>query len=152
MRIFMTAAIIATTFGAAEADSIVRLGSEGAIESPSVITLGESRSDASAPSIVALGEPAPPLAATEPDPMETAATRQKDVPLASAPMPTVIRAGIEGEAFTRAAPSTPEPTPSAATPEAPSDETEPAAQTSAAPQNEPSGTEPQPIEPQTTLQ
>lgn len=98
MRILVVAVMMAaSTFGAG-ASSILVIGDGGLVGGASVEVLNDGHVLAAAPSVITLGTP---IAAVDPD-VEAEGPAPADEPLSIAPLPTVIRAGIEGQAFTRA--------------------------------------------------
>ena len=141
MRIFAASIILTVLTSGAEASSIVTLPAMSDNAGPSVVVFGAPTVAASvvapsssgytvaSPSIVAFG--APP---SNVDESEVAAIPVKEAkPNRTAPLPTVIRGGIAGEAFARPAPAAPPvepeaaPESAAATPPAPEQASESAA-------------------------
>lgn len=92
MRILTAAVWLVAATCSAEASSILVIDDAGTVRSPSTLALNDGRALATSPSMLTLG---PPTA--EPDVGE-GATKAEPIPS----QPTVIRAGIEGEAFARA--------------------------------------------------
>lgn len=95
MRILATAFLLAMASASAQASSIIVIGDDGEVDGNSVSVITGGSELARSPSVLVIG------------PAEIAAVEAEDMasdaePLVIAPLPMVIRAGIEGEAFTRA--------------------------------------------------
>ncbi|MCO5083191.1 MAG: hypothetical protein M9955_16230 [Rhizobiaceae bacterium] len=95
MRILATAFLLAMASASAQASSIIVIGDDGEVDGNSVSVITAGSELARSPSVLVIG------------PAEIAAVESEDMaseaePMVIAPLPMVIRAGIEGEAFTRA--------------------------------------------------
>ncbi len=95
MRILTTAVLVAMASANAHASSIVVIGDDGAVNGNAVDVVSSGGELAGSPSVLTIGGAQSPLPAVENAGTEADAV---DIP----PLPMVIRAGIEGEAFTRA--------------------------------------------------
>lgn len=98
MRILTTAILLASATFGAEASSILTIDDNGPVRAPSVLVLNDNAPMVT--SMVRLGPPEP--IADDPDVIvEGAKDEATGLPFAIPALPTVIRAGIEGDAFAR---------------------------------------------------
>ncbi len=96
MRIVTAAVLFLAASAGAEASSILVIEDNREVRGNSLAAINDGRELSISPSVMMIGTPKPAAAP------KTEASAAAPDPLAISPLPMVIRAGVEGEAFTRA--------------------------------------------------